>query len=291
MKTGEKRVALVVFGEVLYDVFPDRRRILGGAPFNVAWALQGFGEAPYFVSGIGEDAEGRGIRERMEGFGMATAGLRSVAGKRTGEVEVRIEDNEPSYLICGDRAWDCVKDEGIVAEGLLYHGLLAARSARSRATLQALIERSPGQRFMDINLRPPHVDRELLEGLMRGVDWLKLNIDELAWLLGRRALAFEDCRSAVGELRDTYAVKTVLLTAGAEGALIQGAYGEAMCHPAPVADPFTDTVGAGDAFAAATIRGILRREAPETLLGEASTFAAKVCGLRGATSVDPSFYC
>lgn len=291
MKLEEERVALVVFGEVLYDVFPDGRRVMGGAPFNVAWALHGFGEAPYFVSGIGDDVEGRAIMERMERFGLATEGLQGVAGKRTGEVEVRIEDKEPSYLICLDRAWDFVKDEGIVAEGLLYHGLLATRSATTRATLQALIERSPAERFFDINLRPPHVDRGVLEWLMRGVDWLKLNMDELAWLLGRRALAFEDCRSAVSELRDTYAVKTVLLTAGAEGALIQGAYGEAMCHPAPKADPFTDTVGAGDAFAAATIRGILKGAAPESILSVASTFAAKVCGLRGATSVEPAFYC
>jgi fructokinase len=290
MKLEEKRVALVVFGEVLYDVFPDGRRVLGGAPFNVAWALQGFGEAPYFVSGIGDDEEGLAVRERMERFGLATEGLQCIAGKRTGEVEVRIEDNEPSYLICADRAWDCVEDEGIVGEGLLYHGLLATRCATTRRTLKALIERSPAQRFMDINLRPPHVDREVLEGLMRGVDWLKLNIDELAWLLGRRGLVFKDCRSAVSELRETYAVKTVLLTAGAEGALIQGAYGEAMCQPAPKADPFTDTVGAGDAFAAAIIRGILKKAAPDSLLSVASTFAAKVCGLRGATSVDPSFY-
>ncbi len=28
-----------VFGEVLFDHFPDGRRVLGGAPFNVAWNL------------------------------------------------------------------------------------------------------------------------------------------------------------------------------------------------------------------------------------------------------------
>ena len=37
-----------VFGEVLFDVFPDGKQVLGGAPFNVAWHLQAFGIAPYF---------------------------------------------------------------------------------------------------------------------------------------------------------------------------------------------------------------------------------------------------
>jgi fructokinase len=34
---------LVVFGEVLIDEFPDGQRVLGGAPFNVAWHLTAFG--------------------------------------------------------------------------------------------------------------------------------------------------------------------------------------------------------------------------------------------------------
>ena len=33
---------ILVFGEVLFDDFGDNV-VLGGAPFNVAWHLQGFG--------------------------------------------------------------------------------------------------------------------------------------------------------------------------------------------------------------------------------------------------------
>ena len=33
----------IIFGEVLFDTFPDGTAVLGGAPFNVAWHLQGFG--------------------------------------------------------------------------------------------------------------------------------------------------------------------------------------------------------------------------------------------------------
>lgn len=48
-----------VFGEVLFDCFPDGRRVLGGAPFNVAWNLQAFGLAPQFISRVGDDLDGK----------------------------------------------------------------------------------------------------------------------------------------------------------------------------------------------------------------------------------------
>ena len=47
-----------VFGEVLFDHFPDGSRVLGGAPFNVAWHLQAFGQSPRFISRIGNDPAG-----------------------------------------------------------------------------------------------------------------------------------------------------------------------------------------------------------------------------------------
>jgi fructokinase len=48
----------VIFGEVLFDNFPDKQ-VLGGAPFNVAWHLQGFGDNPLFISRVGDDSRGR----------------------------------------------------------------------------------------------------------------------------------------------------------------------------------------------------------------------------------------
>ena len=42
----------VVFGEVLFDCFPDGSRVLGGAPFNVAWHCQAFWLATFvYISG------------------------------------------------------------------------------------------------------------------------------------------------------------------------------------------------------------------------------------------------
>ena len=46
---------LHIFGEVLFDHFPDGSRVPGGALFNVAWHLQAFGQSPRFVSRISSD--------------------------------------------------------------------------------------------------------------------------------------------------------------------------------------------------------------------------------------------
>ena len=60
----------VIYGEVLYDRFPDGRSVLGGAPFNVAWHLQGFGLSPLMLTAVGNDQPGLQIRERMQQWGM-----------------------------------------------------------------------------------------------------------------------------------------------------------------------------------------------------------------------------
>ena len=69
-----KTTRLCVFGEVLFDHFPDGRRVLGGAPFNVAWHLQAFGEAPRFISRVGADAP-RGTFVVLDVEGLRTCAL------------------------------------------------------------------------------------------------------------------------------------------------------------------------------------------------------------------------
>ncbi len=66
-----------------------------------------------------------------------------------------------------------------------------------------------------------------------------------------------------------------------------GEFQYAAAHP--VAE-LIDTVGAGDAFAAMVICGILAGTPPQESLRRAAAFAARVCGLRGAGVADRSFY-
>ncbi len=283
-------VPLLVFGEVLVDCFPDGRRVLGGAPFNVAWGLKGFGQDPLLVSATGEDADGRCVREKMSAWGLRLEGLQTDPVHPTGEVRVELKGGEPSYDICMPRAWDFVADDGFQATKLLYHGLLALRSEPSRRAFEAIQARSEAPRFFDVNLRPPHDSADRLKPWMQGTDWLKLNIDELAAVLGEPAISFADCETSVDRLRDAFGIRNVLLTAGAEGLRIRGEVGEAVCSPAPPLTKLADTVGAGDSISAVVIDGILRGVPAQEIVGAAGRFASKICGLQGATIEEKEFY-
>jgi len=281
---------ILVYGEVLYDCFPDGRKILGGAPFNVAWGLKGFGHQPYFMSAVGQDTEAEEIISRMTDWGLRTDGVQRDADHATGQVEVTIVDDEPQYTICEERAWDFIQPSTTPDVEMIYHGSLVLRNAQSRDTFEHLVDTSKAKRFFDVNLRQPYYTRELLNKWVKGADWVKLNIDELAYLAEVDTVSFDDAEPLVDTLREKFNVANVLLTAGGEGALIKGAVGYGSIRPAPTPKQFVDTVGAGDSFTAVTIGGILNQEPVEQIVHRAAHFAAKVCGLNGATTSDRSFY-
>ncbi|MGD9613065.1 MAG: PfkB family carbohydrate kinase [Kiritimatiellia bacterium] len=284
-------VPVLVFGEVLVDGFPDGRRVLGGAPFNVAWGLKGFGQDPLLVSAVGADVDGRRIRDRMAAWGLRREGLQTAPAQATGEVRIELRNGEPRYEICQPRAWDFIRDEGFGAARVLCHGLLALRNETSRATFAAIQARSAGAlRFFDVNLRPPFDGPDLLKKWIHGVDWLKLNLDELNMLLGRADATFADAPAQLERLRGEYGIRNVLLTAGAEGLRIQGEYGEAVCSPAPPPPAWVDAVGAGDSISAVAIDGLLRGRSAPDIAAAAGRFAARVCGLPGAITEEKEFY-
>ena len=103
----------VLFGEVLFDRFPSGDVVLGGAPFNVAWHLQAFGLAPLFLSRVGDDDLGREVLSAMRSWGMETFGVQVDSEHPTGAVEVRIADDEPSYEILPEQAYDYIRGQDL----------------------------------------------------------------------------------------------------------------------------------------------------------------------------------
>ena len=278
---------LCIFGEVLFDHFPDGKRVLGGAPFNVAWHLQAFGQAPHFISRVGDDAEGETIRAAMQQWGMDTSGLQTDPELPTGRVDVSFDDGEPSYEIVRPCAYDAIAAPPAGACRLLYHGSLALREDASRQALEALRTSAPGTVFVDVNLRPPWWGREQMAGLLRGADWVKLNADELAQLHPLQAPG--DTPNAQSFLA-AYQLEGLVVTHGALGAELLTAAGERF-HASPLAGiRVVDTVGAGDAFASVMILGLANDWPLQLTLERAQAFAARVVGNRGATVSDPAFY-
>ncbi|WP_044256685.1 PfkB family carbohydrate kinase [Rhodopirellula sp. SWK7] len=311
--------AAIIVGEVLWDCFSEQdggRRILGGAPLNVAWNLAGFGVDPLFISAVGDDELGHEIIARMKSFGMETGGVAVLPGVATGTVQVTMNDGEPSYDIVRDVAWDqipmpshklseMISDRMAAAHradlpALLYHGSLAFRDERSRSTLTKMrdsILHDPirASAFFDVNLRAPHYDSAILDELRKSASFIKLNLDELSEL-GREGSGDPVERTmAAGRAfekdNDQVALSGLLVTLGAEGALCYTpGCGEPLCVRSPEPEKMEDPVGAGDAFAAVVMHGILTGRPFTNSLHDAVAFASKVCSLKGATCDDPHSY-
>jgi fructokinase len=279
----------LIFGEVLFDRFPDGRAILGGAPFNVAWHLQAFGLEPLFISSVGADPLGEEVRSAMQEWGMDLSGLQTDSLHPTGVVDVSFRRGEPHYHIVPDSAWDYIRPEGLPAlpaDGLLYHGSLALRQVISRTSWQRLKEETSVPCFIDINLRDPWWNIEGIGQLLAGVRWLKINLDELALIVPQ----VRDTESCIRHLLDSLPLAWLIVTQGEAGALAVSAQGERLHVRPEQAISVVDTVGAGDAFSSVLILGLLKGWPMEQTLRRAQQFAGAVVGLRGATSRERDFY-
>lgn len=277
---------LCIFGEVLFDHFPDGSRVLGGAPFNVAWHLQAFRQAPYFISRVGADTEGQQIREAMRDWGMDVDGLQTDPDLGTGRVAVTFDDGEPAYDIVHPCAYDAIAKPAATASKLLYHGSLAVRSPDSMQALKQTIDACCGKVFLDVNLRPPWWDRDTVNGLLQSADWVKLNSDELAQLYGE---ANKGTGSA-GSFINAHDLQGLILTHGAKGAELLTRDGASYTITPSNTGRVVDTVGAGDAFASVIILGLLQEWPLQATLERAQAFASRIVGKRGATVSDPDFY-
>ena len=276
-----------VFGEVLFDCFPDGRNILGGAPFNVAWHLQGFGCPPRFISRVGNDELGEQIADEMRRWGMDTSNLQQDDVYPTGRVIITITGDTHQFDILPEQAYDhihCEEPQKAATSPLLYHGSLILRSAESARALAAL-KKSRAPVFLDINLRPPWHPEDL-ETPLREATWLKLNEDEFRHLSPETAGI--DVQ-AVKTLRRRHDLQSVVVTCGETGAWWCDAE-NCTFYPAPKVDTFVDSVGAGDAFAAVVILGLLHGWSANRMMQRAQQFAARICSIRGATTHDRQLY-
>jgi fructokinase len=283
------RAVPVIFGEVLFDCFPDGNSVLGGAPFNVAWHLQAFGLPPLVVSSIGDDEFGRKVEAAMLDWNMTTAGLQRDAEHPTGSVDIEFNNDEPSYSIVEHRAYDYIDAALMPAmpeNSLLYHGSLALRNQVSREALATLKAHHSGSVFMDVNLRDPWWEKTTVLNLADEATWVKLNENELV----RLGSGTGDIEAQTGEFIELHKLDGMVVTLGDKGAIAVTADGSnAAVSPSQTLD-VVDTVGAGDAFTAVLITGLLYAWPLDQILQRAQNFASMIVERQGATVHDRNFY-
>jgi len=278
---------ILCVGEVLWDALP-AGLFLGGAPFNVACHLRAAGQPVAMVSRVGSDHLGDEARRRMAGYGVTTDLVQVDKSLPTGLVRVTVDDGgNAEYEIVEPAAWDAiVPDDALLRRAAearaIVFGTLAQRNAVTRGTIERLWE-TDTLKVLDVNLRRPHDDAEIVRRSLRHADVVKMNDAELL-----RIAEWFGVRGSVREmttaLAETIKCETVCVTRGRDGAVLwrDGRWTEHAGFEVEV----RDTVGAGDAFLAVLLAGLLTGAEDHALLQHANLIGAYVATHPGAVPAD-----
>jgi fructokinase len=278
---------IIGIGEVLWDLLPSGAK-LGGAPANFAYHAHALGASARVVTRVGHDELGQQIRLRFEAQGIADGTVQMDDEAPTGTVTVALSENGiPNYIIHENVAWDRLQVTNPALTAIreadaICFGSLAQRSEPSRTAIQRLVSAAPADalRVFDVNLRQKYFSRDVVEQSLRLANVLKLNDAELpilAELFGLQG----STRQQIELLAKKFSLQLVALTRGPAGSLLYQNGQWSDCPSVPI--EIVDTVGAGDAFTAALVMGLLKKMGLDEINFLADEVARYVCSCSGAT--------
>lgn len=288
-----KNFSVTTIGEILYDVYPEAKR-LGGAPFNFTYHIWKILGQVNFISSVGSDANGREILSHLNSIGFNTKHVYIDKKHPTGTVQVKLgADKTPQFTISPECSYDYIKLNASSMQfvenktELLYFGTLSQRSAVTRSTIQFLFGKQTLKYFCDLNLRHDFFSKELIEKSLHVSNVIKVNKHELEKLKRLFSLNEKD-GSAVKQLMNKYNIDLFCVTHGEGGAELFNSE-EMSFYKVDLKNP-VDTLGAGDAYAAILCLGYLKKMPLTKINKLANEFAAEICMVPGALPQDDSLY-
>lgn len=282
---------IVSIGEILWDVVTPSE-YLGGAPLNFAAHAHKLGHEAFLLSAVGDDERGRRALDGLHRCGISTEFVQIIAEKPTGTAEVELDpDGKPMFRILRPAAYDFVDLSPAVIKRIatlrpqwIYFGTLFHNSHHALQATLRLLEHLPDTKmFYDVNLRDGNWNLTTVEQLASQATIIKLSDSEAEFL--DASLADEGLEASVEHFcrrwSEQYSCKTVCVTFGERGCGIykDGLYTESPGRKVAVAD----TIGAGDAFAAAFLHGSEQGWDACRCGAFANAVAALVASRKGAT--------
>ena len=272
-----------------------------GAETNVAVGLARLGLRVGWASLLGDDAMGRSLLATFKREGLDCSHVMLCAGQRTGYMRKgRVDDgSDPpiEYHRQGSAAsrmgpedvdwrWFCQ------ARHLHVTGVFAALSPSTLATTQRAMQsmRASGKTVsFDPNIRPAlwsdvqHM-RSTLNHLAAMADWVLPGLNEGEQLTGQHGAA------GVAAFYSNMGATRVVVKLGPDGAYFESALpheGKSYVSAYPVPQ-VVDTVGAGDAFAAGLVSGLLEALPLLEAVRRAAWMGARAVQVRGDTDGLPT---
>lgn len=280
-----KDLKFVSYGEVLFDVFKNAKKI-GGAPLNLALRIKSFGFPVSMISAVGNDEDGNTLIDYIKDHGIDSSGIIVKNDYDTGVVTVALsESGSASYTIEHPSAWDKIDTDDILKNivspsDVFLYGSLACRDEVSRTTLYSLLENNKSYKVFDVNLRAPHYKIDILKNLMNYADFIKFNDEELLEIsaeIGSASKSIEENIHFISQYTNT---DSICVTKGKHGAVLL--WKGVLYHNAGFLITVVDTVGAGDSFLASLISQLLSNGNPQKAIDFACAVGSIVAGHEGA---------
>lgn len=294
---------VVCLGDLFVDLIPHAqadghwlyRPSAGGAPGNVAVGLAKLGHTALMASRVGEDALGRLLIEALAGHRVDVSGIVQSRTEKSGLSIVTLDESgERSFMFYHDKPADQhIRAEDIEAEWfaqakMLHVGILTMASPVSAAAQRKamdLVDTKGLAISCDVNFRPAMWDseRRMLEAGREVIGRsaiVKVSEEEL-----RSLHPHEDIDSAVKALWHG-GLRYLSVTRGAGGAILYTRHGRFECPGFRV--NALDTTGAGDAYTASILSGVLRGVDPPQMVRLACAAGALAASRKGAMDSLPT---
>jgi fructokinase len=281
---------IVGIGEVLWDIYRDRRH-LGGAPANFAIHAAQLGDRGVLVSRVGDDGMGRELIQSLRQRQLPVEFIQIEEKKPTGTVMVSLDvKGVPSFRCSQDVAFDYLQFTPELetlakrSDAVLF-GTLAQRSPEARKTIWRFLQAAKNAvRVFDVNSRAgAEALREIVPASLEVANVLKVNRDELEMLQVLLRRSTDTRQKFIDFLLKKYHLKLLAVTHGEGGCEIFDRQAACKIDGLPVQE--IDTTGAGDAFAAGMVHKLLRSAPLREIAQYANLLGAFLCTQSGATPV------
>jgi fructokinase len=272
-------------GEILWDVFPERK-ILGGAPANFVYHASQFGFDGYAISAVGKDLLGKEVLDSLADKKLNY--LMEDVDYPTGTVRVTLDGKGvPQYEICENVAWDHIpftqRAEALAKTCCaVCFGSLAQRGEVSRRTIHRFLDAVPENscKIFDINLRQHFYSKDIIHESLSRCNILKINDEEVVEVAKLFGCSHPTEEKVCQHLLENYQLKMVIATKGVTGSFVLTKADFSYMDTPKV--HVADTVGAGDSFTGAFVAALLHGESVQNAHQLAVEVSAYVCTQHGA---------
>lgn len=284
---------ILVFGEILYDIYDDVA-VIGGAPFNYSVQLSRLiskNDNLKFITALGKDDFSKDAFKFIENENIDSSLMQVLDNYETGKATVFMNENKiPDYIIHENVAWDNIEFNFNIEKALkekydlFYFNILSCRSEKSYSTLKNIFKNIDSKyKVCDVTFRKNYYTKEKIKKALEFINILKINDDELAII---KSLFYPNLQNdneiLLKKLNKDFNIDYIFLTLGKSGA--SSFYNNQYIFKPSNKIKVVDTVGAGDSFCAALSYAILKKLDIKKVLDFASAVSEEMIQVKGGTA-------